>query len=129
MKNFLKYQFPALFWIGLIFALISTPGSYFPEEPFDLFDKFVHMFLFGTVTYLVYRAFQYQEKSFFLKNFSIGFAFLVCVIYGIVSEIYQEYVPGRSSDVTDALANMFGGGIVSLYVLYFNYIKTKRGKI
>lgn len=129
MKNFLKYQFPALFWIGFTFVLTSIPGNYFPEEPFNLFDKLVHAFLFGTVSYLVYRALQYQEKSVFLKNFSIAFAFLVCVVYGIMSEIYQEYVPGRSSDVTDAFANIFGGGIVSLYLLYFNYTKTKKGKI
>lgn len=126
MKNFLKYQFPAFAWMGIIFILSSIPGNYFPEQPFDLFDKLVHACLFGILTYLIYRGFQYQDKSAFFKNFSIAIAFLICVIYGIIDEIHQEYVPGRSPDITDALADILGGGFVSLYLLFFNYRKTKR---
>lgn len=126
MKNFLKYQFPAFAWMGIIFILSSIPGNYFPEQPFDLFDKLVHACLFGILTYLIYRGFQYQDKSAFFKNFSIAIAFLICVIYGIIDELHQEYVPGRSPDITDALADILGGGFVSLYLLLFNYRKTKR---
>ncbi|WP_072210998.1 VanZ family protein [Candidatus Kryptobacter tengchongensis] len=126
MKNFLKYQFPAFAWMGIIFILSSIPGNYFPEQPFDLFDKLVHACLFGILTYLIYRGFQYQDKSAFFKNFSIAIAFLICVIYGIIDELHQEYVPGRSPDITDALADILGGGFVSLYLLFFNYRKTKR---
>ncbi|WP_420022029.1 hypothetical protein, partial [Candidatus Kryptobacter tengchongensis] len=75
MKNFLKYQFPAFAWMGIIFILSSIPGNYFPEQPFDLFDKLVHACLFGILTYLIYRGFQYQDKSAFFKNFSIAIAF------------------------------------------------------
>jgi len=126
VKNFLKYQFPAFAWMGIIFILSSIPGNYFPEQPFDLFDKLVHACLFGILTYLIYRGFQYQDKSAFFKNFSIAIAFLICVIYGIIDELHQEYVPGRSPDITDALADILGGGFVSLYLLFFNYRKTKR---
>ncbi|WP_333782687.1 VanZ family protein [Candidatus Kryptobacter tengchongensis] len=126
MKNFLKYQFPAFAWMGIIFILSSIPGNYFPEQPFDLFDKLVHACLFGILTYLIYRGFQYQDKSAFFKNFSIAIAFLICVIYGIIDELHQEYIPGRSPDITDALADILGGGFVSLYLLFFNYRKTKR---
>lgn len=126
MKNFLKYQFPAFVWMGIIFILSSIPGNYFPEQPFDLFDKLVHACLFGILTYLIYRGFQYQDKSAFFKNFSIAIAFLICVIYGIIDELHQEYIPGRSPDITDALADILGGGFVSLYLLFFNYRKTKR---
>jgi len=126
VKNFLKYQFPAFAWMGIIFILSSIPGNYFPEQPFDLFDKLVHACLFGILTYLIYRGFQYQDKSAFFKNFSIAIAFLICVIYGIIDELHQEYIPGRSPDITDALADILGGGFVSLYLLFFNYRKTKR---
>lgn len=126
MKKFLKYQIPALAWMGIIFFLSSIPGKYFPEQPFNLFDKLVHAFLFGTLTYLIYRSFQYQDKSVFLKNFSIAISFFVCVLYGIIDELHQEFVPGRKPDATDALADILGSGIVSLYLLFFNYTKTKR---
>ncbi len=125
MKQFLKYQSPAILWMGLIFVLSSIPGNYFPEQPFDLFDKLVHAFLFGILTYLLYRAFQYQDKNFFLKNFSIAIAFFICVIYGIIDELHQEYVPGRSPDITDAFADILGSGFTSLYLLLFNYRKQK----
>jgi len=125
VKNFLKYQFPAFLWMGLIFVLSSIPGNYFPEEPFDLFDKFVHATLFGILTYLIYRGFQYQNKSFFLKHFSIAIAFFICVVYGIFDELHQEFVPGRMPDVTDALADIIGGGFVSLLLLIYNFKNKK----
>jgi VanZ family protein len=126
VKNFLKYQFPALVWMGLIFLLSSIPGRYFPEEPFDLFDKFVHASLFGVLNYLLYRGFKFQEKSFFVKNFSIAIAFFICVIYGIFDELHQELVPGRTPDATDAMADIIGAGLTSLYLLFYNY-KNKKG--
>lgn len=126
MKNFLIYQFPAFLWMGVIFILSSIPGNYFPEEPFDLFDKFVHATLFGILTYLVYRGLQYQDKSFFVKNFSIVIAFFVCVLYGMLDETHQKFVPGREPDITDALADIIGGASVAIYLLWYNYQKTKR---
>lgn len=126
MKNFLKYQFPAFLWMGVIFALSSIPGNYIPEQPFDLFDKLVHATLFGILTYLIYRGFQYQDRSFFLKNFSIGIAFFICVLYGMLDEMHQRFVPGRTPDVTDALADIIGGGFTSIYLLWHNYRKNKR---
>jgi len=114
--------------MGLIFTLSSIPGNYLPEQPFNLFDKLVHATLFGILAYLIYRAFQYQDKNLFLKNFSIAIAFLTCVIYAMFDEIHQEFVPGRTPDITDALADIVGGAFTSLYLLFYNYRKTKKGK-
>jgi len=38
-------------------------------------------------------------------------AFLVCVGYGVVDELHQAFVPGRTSSVLDVLTNAAGAAI------------------
>ena len=126
MRNFFKYQLPAIIWALFIFILSSIPGEYFGDEPFDLFDKLVHATLFDILCFLVYRALKFQNRSRFLSEFSVGLSFLLIVIYGIFDEIHQTFVPGRYPDVSDSLADIIGGGIIALLIHLKNRRRDKR---
>jgi VanZ family protein len=43
-----------------------------------------------------------------LRDHSLLGAFLFTIVYGILDEVHQMYVPGRSPDVYDAMADAFG---------------------
>jgi VanZ family protein len=87
-------------WSILIFIGCGMPGSNLPKlTVWDHFDKVVHFVLFGGCTYLWFMAF---------PKYLYRVAGLV-LLFGIAIEFYQKYfVPGRSFDVWDILADALG---------------------
>ncbi len=116
-SGFLKYQLPALVWSVTIFGL-----SAIPRVPVDISvlgaDKLLHAVVYAVLCALVWRAFWYQNRSELLRRHSISGAFLLACVYGILNEWIQMQVPGRSSDVYDAIANGTGALVVVLVLLW-----------
>ena len=104
MKNF----WPAILWAIVIFLLCSAPGKSIPSTDWLRwvnFDKWVHAFLYFVLFFLLflgYRKFSSIKLLFWLS-------FIFCVVYGVGIELIQAYfLPDRSGDVPDALANSMG---------------------
>jgi len=99
----------------MVTILLSLPGSVLPKEDWldkIWFDKWVHIFLFGMLAYL----FCFGLKSFsgdkIRLYLSVGIA---CLLYGIIMEFVQKYfIPNRSFDIGDILADGVGSGIGAL---------------
>lgn len=111
----------ALLWLLAILVATLTPGEQLPETPDVVgFDKLVHFSLFFTLVFLWHRTGRKSlteklNKKKFITNylvFGIGIAILV--------EYLQRYIPGRSFDLLDMVANLLGGavGTVCFYILY-----------
>jgi VanZ family protein len=104
-----KYWLPPLGWALLIFYISSQPlGSFTP--PFVYFDKFVHAGEFGVLCLLVYRAF-IRARQDWLKKRAVMFSVLFCILYGVSDEIHQMFVPMRTPDAADVLADGVGAGL------------------
>ena len=86
-------------------------------------DKIVHIVLFFILSYTLLLYFKKSDKK-YLKNKSIQIiAIISCIVYGILLEFYQKlFVPSRSFDITDMLANAIG----SIFGLLFFYIKANK---
>jgi len=108
-------------WLLAILVATLTPGEQLPETPDVIgFDKLVHFSLFFMLTFLWYRAGVKNRKEKLNKRnfttnylvFGIGIAILV--------EYLQQFIPGRSFDWWDMVANIAGGaiGTVCFYILY-----------
>lgn len=117
----MKRSLPAILWLLAILVATLTPGEQLPETPDVIgFDKLVHFSLFFILTFLWYRAGvknrkEKLNKRNFITNylvFGIGIAILV--------EYLQQFIPGRSFDWWDMVANIAGGaiGTVCFYILY-----------
>jgi VanZ family protein len=117
--NFARYQLPALLWAGLIFVTSSIPSSAFPELPIRKFDKVIHAGIFLVFCLLVYRALRYQASFPLLSRHCLGFSLLLTFLYGILDELHQYFVPGRSADPFDLMADTAGGilVVVAIWVL------------
>jgi len=106
---------PLLFYCALIFELSSRPV---PENIPDifLFDKTLHFSGYGLLGILFFRA--YRTLS--LKNRPRLMMFLSmasATLYGISDEIHQHFVPTRTADMWDVLADMLGS-VFSVFIIH-----------
>jgi VanZ family protein len=116
---FLKWNWPGILWAFFIFFLCSLPGNDVPKVQFlfEDFDKVAHFGLFFILSALMYRGFRKQNSFLILYQFPCFLITVFCIIYGGGIELYQGYfVPDRSADVYDLIADIIGG-IFSLILL------------
>lgn|SRR5690242_11566713 len=107
--NYLPF---AIAWLLMVTVLLCLPGSTLPQESwFDkvYLDKWVHIGLFSGLTFL-WCGVAGKIKNFFKpvqQNF-VWIALSGCV-YGTAMEYVQKYfIPNRSFDVFDILADTIG---------------------
>jgi len=117
MISFVRYQLPAVVWMVVIFVASSIPGSDLPEIKIWNSDKLIHIGIFFVLCWLFNRALWFQSRSPFLKYRSVGFAFLFVAIYAVLDEFHQGFVPGRTQDVFDVIADIIGGAMFTLIFL------------
>jgi len=78
-----------------------------PDIDIPNFDKFLHMVEYGILSYLMIRALTGSEvKLTHGKLIMLAVAF--ATLYGASDEIHQIFVPGRSADIFDLLADFIG---------------------
>jgi VanZ family protein len=96
----------AISYFIFISVLFFLPGSAFPEDEWMLeidFDKFVHFCIFSGLLFLWRSAFDLK-----LANYTVVI-FLAALLYGFLVEVIQlEWIPNRSFDLYDVVADSLG---------------------
>jgi len=110
---------PPIFWAALIATATSLPGRTLPGSPFPHFDLLVHVGMYGGLAFLFYRAMLLGTAL--GRN---GWLWLIVLAlvqgYGILDEIHQLWIPNRSCDAFDALADGLGAAIgIGVYFVCF----------
>ncbi len=88
----------------------------YKEQGFTIYDKLVHIILFGTLSFLIiwsiYKKINFKISSFIALFFSSS--------YSLFGEYIQSFVPGRDVSYYDLIAGMIGGilGIVYAYFMF-----------
>jgi VanZ family protein len=123
MKRFWKYYFAPVFWAALIFWNSSRSNIHLPNYFFKNLDKIIHFGIYFILGYLITRALSGGEfKNLTCKIFSLSI--LLGILYGMSDEYHQLFVPGRSMDLFDLLADV-AGIIIAQVAIYFHYQKTE----
>jgi VanZ family protein len=78
-------------------------------------DKIEHFGAYGLLSVFLYLNLYFQNRFELLKKFPATFTVLIASIYGMVDEIHQMYVPGRSAEFLDWLAD-FSGSLVAVLI-------------
>jgi VanZ family protein len=97
----------ALLWAAVIFALSSIPGRALPSVPALGYDKLLHGLVyavFGGVSFLAARSTWTVRAPWLVLGCTLG-----AILYGLSDEYHQRFVPGRSSDLGDVVADAVGG--------------------
>lgn len=98
----------SLAWLGLAVAMLASllasapaTGGLIPTP----WDKLVHVGFFGALAFALGMG---------LGRRGIPLAFLGAVAAGMIDEGYQSFLPGRTSDWTDLLADVLGAALAVL---------------
>jgi VanZ family protein len=108
--------------MALIFALSSTAT---PPAPAQVGDKTLHFVGYGGLGVLALRA----TAGGALSGLTAGpasAAWAIAAVYGVTDEYHQRFVPGRTPDAADALADALGAAAAVLTVWAFGIIARSR---
>lgn len=123
MQTFLRYWMPLVAWCGFIFIQSSyaTPDV---VPRLQYMDKLLHTCGYALLGLLFCRVF-YSGPL--LRNKWIGIVLIGTILtglYGISDEWHQSFVPERTADALDVVADFVGGLIGSLlFVMLIKYRK------
>ena len=94
---------PVALWGAMILAATSIPGAALPEGPrIPGLDKVVHGALYGVLGFLVARAVVKEGRGGWLL------AGLAVATVAAADEWHQQWIPGRSADALDWVADVAG---------------------
>ena len=98
---------PALAWAGLLYwlsAQSTLPSAVFL---FDGIDKLFHAGAYGVLALLVWLALPRGNE----RTRRVVLALALASAYGVSDEVHQHWVPGRTTDVFDWMADTSGAAL------------------
>ena len=109
----------------IIFVQSSFPSIELPPVDIISADKLIHVAVFGLLAALCYISLIHSSKQnlFFAKPM-LG-SFIIVSVYGATDEIHQYFVPNRSAEVLDWVADVAGVLIMVLIIKYYLQNKYK----
>jgi hypothetical protein len=100
---------PALIWMTAIFVASATPAYEIPQ--FGIMDFAVkkggHFLAYGLLALAYRRGLGWEKRR-------LRVAWLIAVIYALLDEFHQSFVPGRHPSFIDALLFDGGGALTAL---------------
>ena len=118
---------PPVAWAVLIFLASSIPQHAFPESRIFTQDKVIHGAVYAVLALLVFRGIRVRNPA--APAFSVIWrTILICLLYGALDELHQSYVPGRSCDVFDLIADVCGAGLAVAGALLWERRRSASGE-
>ena len=118
--SFFRYWFPLIIYCILIFLQSSFPSiESVPELPYS--DKLLHFFAYAVLGALFLRAYRTLRIRDNLKLL-IMLSILSSSLYGISDELHQYFVPCRSAEWMDIVADLLGS-VFGVFI--YQYFTTK----
>ncbi len=103
-----------LYWL-LIFILTSIPGKSIPKI-FGGVDKLKHFGAYFVLSILLGFTIHLQNKFPQVSKKWILFTLLITSIYGLFDEVHQIFIPGRTFDWWDLVADVVGS-IIGIFLV------------
>ena len=125
IKNFLFFQFPWQFLMLAIFIQSSIGSLKLPDFGVNFSDKILHFIVFGILGLLTARGLRNVKNRIVNENY-ISITLLICIVYGILDEIHQYFVPGRYFSWWDWVADILG--VIILVWIYKRFVESSKLK-
>ena len=105
----------ALTWMGLLFYLSHQPSLPTPSL-FSGQDKIVHVLAYGGLAVMLLGSCSLRAGHYSWRQ--IGASVVIASLYGASDELHQSFVPGRSPEIGDWVADTLGALIAVLLVAW-----------
>ena len=115
--GFTWYTTPAIAWTICIFIASSIPSYEMPAMTILAWDKVIHLGVYFVLAACVFTACSHAGAPITLRRHRIAATILSVAVYGALDEFHQYFVPGRSVDFFDWLAD-FSGALLFLFLFF-----------
>lgn len=105
-------------------AVFYAQSMAHPPQPPGVTDKHEHFFFYGVLALLALRAFTSAQWRRIGAATALG-AIVFASVYGVVNEFHQRFVPGRSYEVADMIANAIGASVAVALVWAWSIIRRR----
>ena len=102
-----------------IFFVSSLPGTLGISQSFSV-AKAYHIIVFFLFALFLFTTIKGKNK---LKAWQIVTVLIISIIYSILDEFHQSFVPGRDPALRDVMIDSFG---IFLSILIYIYINSKK---
>jgi len=116
----------ALAWMALLFYLSHQPSLETPML-FSGQDKVLHAAVYALLGLLLLAAQPRQAQGYSRQQ--VGISVLIASLYGLSDEIHQYFIPGRSSEVLDWVADTAGALIAVSLLAWLNRKRKSAGVV
>lgn len=96
--------------VGIVLILTLMPGN--GKIAGNYLDKVAHFSMFAFMTYQALKA--VKTEKYFTE------VIIWCVLLGFLTEVLQQFIPGRGMDIYDAIADTLG--VATAFYVY-KYLK------
>ena len=116
--NFYRYLVLSIAWVFFTFYLLII---YSHKESstisFPFLDKVVHFILFFIQSILITNTlYEYSDRN---NRIILILSIILLLLFGLIIEIQQIYLPYRTFQIMDLIANLLGVLSGSFVVIYF----------
>jgi VanZ family protein len=115
--HFLWYKGPMILWAIALFTQSSIPGDRIADFEVFSHDKLIHFFIYVVFAATVNRAVANQGRLPLLARRHFLFTLIIVALFAGSDEFHQYFVPNRSCDFFDWLADC-AGAILCIIVLW-----------
>ena len=117
--NFYRYLTLSIAWVFFIVYLfiIYSPKFGLPTTSFPFLDKVVHFILFFIQSiFITNTIYEYRNRN---NRILLIVSIIFLLLLGVIIEIQQIYLPYRTFEIMDLIANFLGVLFGSFVVIYF----------
>ena len=124
------YYIPWVAVLVLVFSLSNQPAQNLPRVENVYLDKIAHLiefFIVGLCTFRVFQLWAGAHASFTQQKYLLLYLalFSFVVLFGLVDEIHQTYIQGRTCDLLDIIMD----GLGALIVIVLHKTLVRKGAI
>ncbi|NLJ35736.1 MAG: VanZ family protein [candidate division WS1 bacterium] len=118
---------PVALYACVILAATSIPGDRLAlVSDIENVDRWLHVLLYVPLAVLVFGALRRTRPHLPLAYYGIT-TVLLCSAFGVLDELHQRFVPGRSCDVWDMIADAVGSALGTAASMALIYIQQRAG--
>ncbi len=102
-----RSMYPWLAWLCVIWILSSIPSRNLPSIKMISIDKIAHIFVYAVLGLLVNPWLKRMKYN----GYKSLFVYAALLLLSAFDEMHQTFIPGRSVNVYDWVANSVGLGL------------------